>query len=285
MTDSNYPVGFEGALAGFVDPTTGGFLGKVKTLPNGSESGAFHLRNVITAGLSPAQPVDLVIRGGDRERLTVRWGNSKLTPFDLVVSDFNRALISAISNSNQNSTNSNRIVFGDNPNRQSPVVMAFSFWQRWPGEDGSLKYLHTIIPKAEVIYRRGGLEYRGESNSTISINPLMVSRAVDGQSFGVGGMNMGFEEDLADHYYIETANPVHWMAWRKEDSDADGFDCDYLPLSSVVTLNGSSNHWVDDGTVTALTSISTSTGAAVTPAVAGAGDLTFLEYATAFVPA
>lgn len=282
---SNYPIGFEGGLAGFVDSTTGGFLGKLKTLPNGTASGAFHLKNVITAGLSAASPTDQVIRGGDRERLTVRWGNSKFTPFDLIVSDFDKDLISAISNSNQYSSNPNRTVFGDNPNRISQVVMAFGFWQKWPSESGVMSYLYTIIPKAEVTYKRGTLEYRGESNSTISINPLMVDTAVDGMSFGVGGMNMGFEENLADHYYIEVPNPVTWMAWRKTDSEADTFTCEYLPLSSVVTLNASPNHWVDTGTPTALTSLSTSTGVAVTPAVAGAGDLTFLEHSTAFVPA
>jgi hypothetical protein len=281
---SNFPVGFEGMLLGFVDPTTGAFLGQASTLANGSSSPAFWLDNIVSAGLQQVAQEDLISRGGDRQKISTRFGNPKLAPFDVQVSDMNRTLIAAVERTTINTVSSVFTKYGDNPNRVASDVFACLFWQRFPGDDGSNKYHFTVLPKAEVRYRRGAMEYRGESLSTLSINPLTVNKHCTQQSFGSSGLNFGFEGDKADHFFFEADYPVHWIGYRRTDALALNLTTTYRPLSSVITLNATQNENVVNGAAAALTSINTTSGAYVVAAGGAAGDYGMLQHTTAFVP-
>jgi hypothetical protein len=68
------------------------------------------------------------------------------------------------------------------------------------------------------------------------------------------------------------------------NGSATTFTPQYLPATSVITLNANNNMFTVDGTATALTSISTSTGLATMAAAGSSGDVNVLVYETNFVP-
>lgn len=277
---SLYPYGFERMLMGFFDSTTGAFIGKASTLANGGSSGAYVQSNVKTAGIQPVPSSELNIQGGDRIRAVVNFKQTKLATFEVTVSDLDPTLITLINGGNKNTVNSKFVKFHTNPNRIGQATMFIALQSPMTDEDGNSYYRTMVIPKARCKFEGGGFTYRDVSDSKITISPMLSTKSYTGESYAASGLNFGAEEGKLDHYYLQSANPLHFMASKRSDLLAQTLTADYLPLSSVITLNASPNELVTAGAALALTSFSTTTGAYVIPAGGTVADIGVLTYET-----
>jgi hypothetical protein len=281
---SLYPYGFERMICGFFDSTTGAFIGKASTLANGASSGGYVQNNVKAAGLQPVASSELQIQGGDRIRAVVNFKQTKLASFEVTVSDLDPTLITLINGGAKNTGNSKFTKFHTNPNRITMATMFFALQSPMTDEDGNSYYRTLVIPKARAKFEGGGFSFRDVSDSKITISPMLTTKSYTGESYGVGGLAFGAEENKLDHYYLQSDNPLHFSAARRTDTSALTVTTDYLPLSSVITLNATPNELVAAGAPLALTSFSVTTGAEVIPAGGAAGDIGVLTYETAYVP-
>lgn len=283
VTTRGYPYGFQRMLLWFYD-SSGYFTGQQTTLSNGATSGAYVCSDVKTSNLAFAPSVELQIQGGDRIRATPSFGNPKLTAFEVNVSSIDAALSDYITGSTRNSTNSTNLKVGYNPNRAFPANMGVALTQLMAFSDGTTGYNTLLIPKAQLLFRRGTYSFRGESDATIRISPITSTKSYTGQVYASGatGLSFGWEEDQGDYYELWTSNPIHIQAQRS-DGAATTFVTAYRPLSSTITLNASSNEMIKNGTPTALSSFSTTTATATLAAAGTAADMHVLTYETNFV--
>lgn len=139
-------------------------------------------------------------------------------------------------------------------------------------------YLNTEVKKTN---RAGAAAV--ESSAT-NPNPLSYElttglslRDVTGELLS-GLATLVTEDEFTDY---RSTNPVHICTYVKNGS-ATEFTLPYLPLSSTVTINASSNHMTVNGTVTAAASVSTTTGV-VGVAAGTSGDIVVMTYETNFV--
>jgi hypothetical protein len=261
--------------------SSGYFTGTSSTLANGASAGAYVCSDVKTSNLNFAPTVELQIQGGDRIRATPTFGNPRLVPFDVTISALDAALSDYINSSTRNSANSTNLKVGYNPNRAAPVNMGCALQQRMDMTDGTTRWNTLIIPKAQVLFRRGNYAFRGESDATAHIAPITSTSSYDGRLYDSTGLAFGWEENKGDYYELWTSNPVHIMAQRS-DATATTFTTTYTPVSSTITINASSNEMVKNGTVTALSSLVTATKVATLAAAGTAGDMHILTYETLY---
>lgn len=284
---SKYPYGFERMLMGFYDRTTGAFIGKAPTLAAGTGSGAYLCKNVKSAGIAPVASSELQIQGGDRIRVVVPFRQTKLATFEVTVSDFDTDLINLIMGGNKNTTNTYIGKSHTNPNSIRPRGMWVALQNPEVDEEGNPYYRTLIISKALCTFQTGAYAFRDVSDAKIIISPLMTTKAYTGQGFGTGSNNLAFAatENLLDHYYLESENPLAFHAFKRADTDTDTYTSDYLPTSATVHATVTPNEWVAAGIPTALTSHSISTGAAVIPTGGAIGDICVETYETNYAPA
>lgn len=283
VTTRGYPYGFQRMLLWFYD-SAGYITGQSTSLANNATSGAYVCSDVKTSNLAFAPSVDLQIQGGDRIRATPSFGNPRLNAFDVTVSSLDAQLSDFITQSTRNTTNSNNMKVGYNPNRAFPQNMGVALTQLMELSDGTTGYNTLVIPKAALLFRRGGYAFRGESDATIRISPITSTGTYTGQVYASGttGLAFGWEEDKGDYYELWTPNPIHIQSYRA-DGTATTFVTTYKPLSSTITLNATGNEMAKNGTPTALSSFNTSTATATLAAAGSAGDKIVVTYETAFV--
>lgn len=274
--------GFERALIGYRD-SSGYFTGQQSTLSTNVTSGAYVCILPRTASFQALAPVNLDITGGDVIYTTIQFGNSKTQPFDLILEDYDTALVTLISGATTNTTNSQVTYVSDNPARNSPTVLALGLQSRVYDINGVQYYITRWFPACQMRIKRNGPAFQAKSDVVISCTPLMSTTNIEGRSFGSSGLNMGLTQDKADSYDYLSYNPIHVTAY-KQNASATTFTNTYRPLSSTVTLNASPNNFYVGGTATALSSISTTTGVATLAAAGSSGVTDVLTYETAFIP-
>lgn len=98
----------------------------------------------------------------------------------------------------------------------------------------------------------------------------------------ISGLATAVQDNTDAGGYFRTNNPVHLVTYVADGTETD-FDLPYLPLSSTVTVNASSNHMTINGTVTAAASANTSTGNVGLSGAGSAADKVVLTYETNFV--
>jgi hypothetical protein len=280
---TGYSGGFERALFAYYD-STGAATGQQQTLSNGAASGAYVFANVRTAGLSYTESAELQFEGGDKIAGVMAFGNAKLAAFEMTASDLDTAAVTLFSGSALNTASSIFTKGSINPNRTAQTKGMLILQQRRLREDGEEEYLNIIMPKVTVRIRHGGFGFRAEADTTFAIAPFMSTKAHTGQGFGSGSnnLNLGLENDRADHYFWITPAPIHVMSFRK-DGAATSFTTTYRPLSTVVTLNASPNELVINGAITAAGGVNTTTGV-ITVTAGTAADMCVLTYTTNYVP-
>jgi hypothetical protein len=281
-----YPVGNARALIWtYVQSGTyvGMCTGQQDTLTAGATSGAYVWNDVKSTAFAVVPPTDLQIQGGDKIVATATWGGGKLAPFDVTGSSIDTVLNDLIGGGTTNNTNAQVAVTSPNPYRTSPKTMGFASQQQFLTSTGLSYFITRVVPRASLIYRSSGMTWRGESDSMIHVSSIVTQKAYNGQVYGSTGLNLGLDSDSADYVDYITANPIHIMAFR-QDASTTTFTTTYRPLSSVVTVNDTSNSFSIGGTITALTSISTTTGVATLTAAGTTGIYDVLQYETAYVP-
>lgn len=277
--------GFERALIWLYDTTTGAATGQQASMSNGTISGAYNLSHVKNADAAVAQFTDLDIQGGDKITNTFRFGNAKLAPFDLVFSARDYALNNMIAGVTSITSNSHIIKTAYNDNSATQRAIGCAIQQVGQDEDGNQVYVTRIINKATASIRPGPAAFRGESDSILSITPIMSTKLFTGQAFGTGtnDINLNLTENKCTYVEYITFFPIH-IATIKQDNSTSSFTLPYKPLSSVVTLGATPNELVIGGVPTAFSSVNTSTGAAVLAAAGTAAVLDVVTYTTNYVP-
>ena len=280
-----YPVGNARAfVAEIVQSGTyaGYFSGQQASLTAGTASGVYVMSDVKSSAFSVIAPTDVNIEGGDRIQATASFSGSKLSAFDVTVSSIDTVLVDLIGGSTTNNTNSEAAVMGYNAYRTSPKVMFFASQQMFETSTGFLYFVTRVVPRASLSFRPGSMSFRGASDSMIHVNSIVNQRWYQGQSYGTGGLNLGLEEDSADWLDIFTANPITFVAF-KQDAIATTFNTVYKPLSTVVTVNATTNQFAIGGVNTALSSI-TLAGVVTLAAAGTTGVMDILTHETNFVP-
>lgn len=116
------------------------------------------------------------------------------------------------------------------------------------------------------------------SVGTLTFYPKVVDSDVLGIAFG---SNQGFEKEIS--YFLTSDNP-YALTTYVENGVATGYTTAYLPVSDSVSGGNTTNYFTQNGTVTAPTSISTSTGdVVITPG--SSGNIANAFYQTQFATA
>jgi hypothetical protein len=280
-----YPVGLARALIWtyvLTGARKGTAIGQGSTIANGATSGAFVLPDVKTANLAPVPAETIEIQGGDRIVATPAFGGGKTSPFEIVSSSIDTVLMGLIAGSNVNTTNSQHTYFGPNHNRSTPRSLGCAIQQRIEMSDGSTYFLTRIFPVCGMVIGGGNAAFRAGNDSTITVSPVNTSTALDGRSFGSTGLNLGYQDDIGDTYWLISPYPVYFVTFAA-DGTATTFSTIYKPVSTTVTINASVNEMVKNATVTALSAI-TLAGTATLAAAGTAADLHVLTLGTEYVP-
>lgn len=151
-----------------------------------------------------------------------------------------------------------------------------------PSRTSNTKYwLTAVFPNCQVEPKLGAINENAFAPMGYLVTPNYTN--VDHRGYLLDeAARMLPDEDIADHYFIETANPLHIATTKAASTAAINITLPYLPVESTVTLNASKNDAYRNGTAEALTSTSTTTGATVVPAGA-ADDIIVITYQTNYV--
>lgn len=280
-----FPVGNARGFVGEYVQTgtyTGYFSGQQASLTAGTASGAYVIKNIKGSPFGVIPPTNVQIQGGDKIVQTVTFNGGKLSQFDVPISSIDTVLADLVGGGTTNNTNSFAAVTGYNTGRTSPKTMFYAAQQMFKTTTGLQYFLTRVIPRASLSYRPGAMVFRGESDATLTVDSIPSQTWYDGRSYGTGGLNLGMENDTVDFADIITANPVHFIAY-KSDNSTTTFNTVYKPLSTTVTNNATPNEFVVAGTPTALSSI-TLAGLATLAAAGASGVMNTLRHETNFVP-
>lgn len=283
---AGYPIGYARLMVWTYDRVNASQIGictgQADTLANGSTSGVYVSTDCKSNTFTINPPTPLEIQGGDKIKATPSFGGGKAAPFDVILSSIDPVLSALVSGAAAFTTNTYAAEFGYNANRTIPKTLGCALQQRFVTLNQDELVLTRVIPRASMSFRPGAMTFRGESDATLHISPLNATKSFDGMSYGSTGKNFGFEEDTADHYDVETANPWHIIVQRS-DAASTSVTTIYKPISTVVTLNATPNTMWKNGTATALSAV-TLLGAVTLAAAGTAGDLHVIRYETQFVP-
>lgn len=284
MATQGYAAGFEHAifytLSGNYPAGTAG-----SSLAAGATTPAYKASDVIQAGLAVAQSQSVPIQGGDREVTKFLFGSPSLNQFNLTMSLMDPDFYALVSGSAVDATtNTSFEMFSTNPYRAAPVLMGMILMQRFQpkstGSTGNDKYRLLVLPKCQVRLQTPAMNYRQGANVTLVITPTFTNYSHMGTP--LSDWNMSLEENRTDHYEIISDYPVHIVTTKGHGTPITSITTTYLPVSSVVTSGASPNWFTDNGTITALNSISTTTGVAAYTTGLGSGDFGVLMYQTEF---
>lgn len=257
--------------------------GQQSSLSAGSASGVYVWDDVKSAAIQEIAETELQITGGDKVKATITFPGGKLAKFDVQGSSIDTVLNDMANGGTTNTTNSKVTVTSNNPNRTKPRTMGVALQQGFRTSDGLDYAITRMIPRAQVRVRPGPMNYRGESDSILSISSIKTNKAFNGQSYGSGGLALNLEQDLTDYLDYITPNPFHIMAF-KQNTGVTTFNTTYKPLSTVVTLNATENPFSIGGTPTALSAI-TLAGLVTLSAEGTVNVMDVLAYETDYVPA
>jgi hypothetical protein len=142
-------------------------------------------------------------------------------------------------------------------------------------------YFHLFYPLCQL--RAVGLDLTQEGGTNPSPLTLQIIPEV-GNYFPVGvafGANQDWYEYSEFSFYMEADYPYYLTCFLQDGSE-DTITLPYLPVKSTVTSGKTDNWVVRNGTPTAPTSISTTTGDVVMAAAGTASQFTDIMYPTLF---
>ena len=203
-------------------------------------------------------------------------GTNPIGTFEVQLSSMDANLISMSKGGNIDTTTiSGATLFSQNNNAQQPNDMGMMYTRaiqdRESGSDGDTKYITTIIPRCQIFMQDGGGNVSDGENPqavTLTVTASMASKHAWGTAFG---SNEGFAGNKTDHIYVTAEYPYGLTTWIADGSETT-FEVEFVPASSAVTSGNTDNVFTINGTVTAPTSISTSTGVVTVAATGSDGD-------------
>lgn len=277
-------VGIQYAQAWLVD--SGGYMmgSAGESAANGSTLHALLLRNPKSAQLPAPARVKVPLRGGNRWLGQVMFGVDDIGDFTLSLADLDADFHAMAGQSTVDGTTNTRWYrVSDNLNLvnlpQLGLLMSSIYQDREDGGDSENLWINYIVPRAQVSPSFPATSYQAESEVVYTVSPAYSSREPTGKTFASG--TMALKENKALVYAIITPKPLALTTFVGDAAETD-FVLGYKPTSSIVTLNSAANEFARQGTLQALTSVSTTTAVAVMAAAGLAGDRNTCMYETDF---
>jgi hypothetical protein len=141
-------------------------------------------------------------------------------------------------------------------------------------------FINYVLPNCTAVMRLGDLSFQGKQSATIQITANDSLYNIGGQLFSA--MAMAVPDDRLSMYGFHSTNRVHVTTFVQDNTETD-ITLQYLPLSSVVTINATPNWLWIGGTTTALSSASVTTGVAALAVAGTAAVIDVIMYETNFV--
>lgn len=281
---AGYLYGWFNTLIGVVG-TIGQSYGQQATPAVNTMYNAYRAKRPKTANLAPADPGTLDFTGGDRLVARTQVGNAMQGPFDMVLQDYDPALVALIGSSNDNTTaNTSFELFSENNNLTAPLTFWVALTQRYQdvavGSGGPDKYLTTIFPRTTMRAKRGPVAYQAESPLTIRVTPTFTDHFINGMTYDTtagSGLAMGLEDNITEVIHVLSSYPL-FVSTFISNAAATTFTPGPLPVSNVVTLGATPNWFARNGTPAALTSANTSTGVMTMASAGSSSDVNVLIY-------
>lgn len=223
--------------------------------------------------------------GGAEYHGKAAMGIGEITDFTLEFATNDRSLKALLMGGNVDTTTiSGATISGPNSNNPSTNEVVIGIitreQSRDSGTDGANKYKTWIVPRCQATYYRETganlTDGRNPQPVTVEFAPTMATKLPWGTAFG---SNQGWYQNKEIIYDISGDYWYTLTYWTADGTETD-FDVGYKPESSDVTSGNTTNVFAIDGTVTAPTSISTSTGNVVIAAAGSSADQHVAFYAT-----
>ena len=178
-------------------------------------------------------------------------------------------------------TVANAIVTSTNPNNLVPNTVGCMFSQpkqtASSGCDGATEYRTFILPKGQMVANPSALTVDAGNDTqpvNLTFTPTMSNTHGWGTAFGT---NEGFADNKTWYYWLESDYPYLCTTWIADGVETT-FTTEYLPAFSDVTNGNTYNIFTINGTVTAPTSFSTTTGLVTVAAAGTSGDVHTVFY-------
>lgn len=290
MTGAN--VGFPvGAVSAFVWRQTDGGIATGQLDPDNlvadTTSHAYRLPGLVSAVL----PAPTYERATDRGDMSIRGqmdlGASDFGSFDVTLSNDSATLKALLGDSSVDTTTlSNAYISSVNTGLQTPPVLGMMFSTYFQSRDsatsGSTQYRTVIFPRVQIRYIAAGASQDGGVNPnpiTLTCTPTEGGKFPGGNAFGA---NQGWASNRTLFYEITAAAPFALTSYV-QDGVTTSYTLTYLPTS---TETGATDHiFTVNGTVTAPTTVNTSTGVVTLAAAGTSGQVSVALYQTLFATA
>lgn len=284
MADYGLPLGAKRAL--FWKVMTGGYMGGTAgdDLAADTVSSPYLLDDIKTADPAPIDAEVITQTGGDIRIAQVTIGDRPVGAFNLATAGVNPAFWAWAAGGAVDETNTLVDEFSTNPANLDLPTLGLAIQRQYyrPYASANKRYWITqVFPNASVEPKSSNYAERQFSEVGNRIVPDYSSYHFGGEQFSESA-KMKLTDGKTDCFYIVSADPIHIVVYKVPDTAAPTLQLPYLPTSNVVTLNATPNRLWRNGTLEALTSISTSTGEAVA-ATGAANDILVLAYATNYV--
>lgn len=286
MAEYGLPLGSKRAL--FWKVMTGGYMGGTAgdALAADTVSSPYLLDDIKTADPAPIDAEVITQTGGDVRIAQVNIGDRPIGPFNLSTAGVNPAFWAWATNSAVDETNSLLDEFSTNPAELDLPTLGLGIQRQYyrPNASANKRYWITqVFPSCFVEPKNSNYQERQFSEVTNRIVPDYSLYHFGGEQFSPS-TKMKLTDGKTDCFYIVSPDPIHIVVYKAPDTSAPTIQLPYLPTSDVVTLNATLNRCWRNGTLEALTSVSTSTGEAVAAAGA-ANDILVIAYSTNYVAA
>lgn len=255
--------------------------------PNGTTTHALLLPFPKTAQLPNPARIVTPLTGGNRWLGQVMWGINEVGAFPLTMNDINGALFAMAGGSDQDTTTNQRWRRLTD-NRMNPtlpqlgLMLSTLFQSREDGSDGVNLWINYVIPRCQIDPQFSGMAYQAENEVTYTVSPTASVREPNGRLLTAGGMNA--HRGRVVMYAIVTPKPLAITTYVNATEPSTTFTLGFLPTDPSVTLNDCANEHAINGTLTALTSVSTTTALATKAAAGTAADRSVVLYETDFMP-
>lgn len=227
-------------------------------------------------------------RDGNVLRGNVETGLESLTNGTITLNTYDATLNTLLVGGNVDTTSIvNATISSTNAGQNVPytigIMLTMKQFSRVPATWGHTKFLTLVYPSCTARYTPPSVnQSSGENPMTGSLvfTPREGSKFPTGNAFS---STQGWKNNRTFEYFISADYPYALSMYVQDGTETD-YIVGYLPVSSTVTSGNTTNLFTINGTVTAPTSISTSTGVVVKAAAGTAGQIAAALYQTAFAP-
>lgn len=257
------------------------------SLVNNTTSHAYKTQG-ITAATPPERGYDpTTFRDGNMVRGIVDTGLTSIGKGTITLNLIDANLMTLLGGGNKDTTSLvNAVIAATNTGKIIPftIGLMFAYIQHSRADDtwGQSQWVNRIYPKCTARLLPSALSQESGVNPmtwTMEFTPQRSNKFPAGNAFGANQNWVNYQEM---EYFVWSEYPYALTAYV-QDGAATDYTLGYLPVSSTVTSGNTTNWFTQNGTVTAPTSCSTTTGVVVKAAAGTAAQIAAAFYQTDFV--